>query len=540
MSVGNIQSSVNDSKVDLKFLNVGDVIKCGDSEFIYEESDGSRHELIKQKTGTSLVSEEHHESFISILETISKIIQREDYKSNLPSILKIACDTMGGDHGILHCQINDDDFHYCYPDDSIQISQSAIDQSMEKKEAVLWNLEDDSKPFDSSMSITKNQLTSILTAPFKIYDQSKSNGYLYIQRKAQQKSFNQKDLTLFKEFLKVCELLIKNSWEKQSQKNEIASLRGVQNQKGLIYACEPMSQLLQLAKKAAKMPVPILIQGETGTGKEVLAKLIHENSNRKEFKFIGVNCGAIPENLIESELFGHVKGSFTGAVENKKGIFEECSQGTLFLDEIGELDLSLQVKLLRVLQEKKVTPVGSSKEIEVDVRIISATHVDIDKAVEEKKFREDLFFRINVMNLNIPPLRARGADVLLIAIEFLNKFCIEYGLETCQFSKAAEKSLMKHGWPGNVRELENRVQKALIQVDEGKIEPLHLGLDKKEAVKSKRTLKEARENAEREVIHQVLTDSRANLTLAASILGVDRKVLRDVMERLSFKKEDYK
>jgi transcriptional regulator with PAS, ATPase and Fis domain len=286
----------------------------------------------------------------------------------------------------------------------------------------------------------------------------------------------------------------------------------------------------------------VIIRGETGTGKEVMARYIHKHSPRAEKPFIAVNCGAIPEHLMESLMFGHAKGSFTGAIENKKGFFEEADGGTIFLDEIGELPLNMQVKLLRVLQEKHITRVGDNREIPVNVRVISATHVDLEEAVREKRFREDLYFRIQVLPLELPPLRDRGQDVVLLAENFIQRYGAEYGRGKFHLSRNAEKALLGYHWPGNVRELENRVQKGLVQAVHGVIQPKDLGLDdmQVQAKESPRTLKEAREAVEREVISRALKDTNANLTLASTILGIDRKVLREIMERLGLKKEDFK
>ena len=297
-----------------------------------------------------------------------------------------------------------------------------------------------------------------------------------------------------------------------------------------------------LAEKLSTLPLPVIIRGETGTGKEVFARFIHNHSPRAERPFIAVNCGAIPENLIESLLFGHAKGSFTGAIDTRKGFFEEADGGTIFLDEIGELPMNMQVKLLRVLQEKHITRVGDNREIPVNVRVISATHVDLEEAVREKRFREDLYFRIQVMPLQLPPLRERGQDVVLLAEEFIKRYGAEYGRGRFKMSRNTEKALLGYHWPGNVRELENRIQKGLVQAVHGVIQPKDIGLDEvqKEAKESPRTLKEAREAVEREVIGRALQDSGANLTLAATILCIDRKVLREIMERLGIKKEDFK
>jgi DNA-binding NtrC family response regulator len=226
----------------------------------------------------------------------------------------------------------------------------------------------------------------------------------------------------------------------------------------------------------------------------------------------------------------------------RKGFFEEADGGTIFLDEIGELPMNMQVKLLRVLQEKHITRVGDNREIPVNVRIISATHVDLEDAVKAQRFREDLYFRIQVMPVVVPPLRNREQDVVLLANEFLARYGAEYGRGKFRLSRSSEKALLSYHWPGNVRELENKIQKALIQAVHGVVQPADLGLENVQSLakESPRTLKEAREIVDREVISRALRDSNANLTLAAMILGIDRKVLRDIMDRLGLKKEDFK
>ena len=288
--------------------------------------------------------------------------------------------------------------------------------------------------------------------------------------------------------------------------------------------------------------IPVLLQGESGAGKEVAARFIHNHGLRKDGPFVALNCSSIPKSLAESILEGSVRGAFTGAVDEKLGLVRSAEGGTLFLDEIGELPLNMQVKLLRVLQEKHITRVGDNREIPVNVRVISATHVDLEEAVKEKKFREDLYFRIQVMPIQVPPLRERGQDVVLLAEEFLKRYGAEYGRGKFKLSRNAEKALLSYHWPGNVRELENKIQKSLVQAVHGVIQPADLGLEtiQKDAKESPRTLKEAREAVEREVIGNALRDSNANLTLAATILGIDRKVLREIMERLGMKKEEFK
>ena len=461
--------------------------------------------------------------------------QRPDFL--FPKILEVVQDVLRADAAVLDIA-GEKPLHLTRPE-QVSISISAIRLAKSENKAVVWNqLDDDSA--DLSKSIVQNQLTSIMVSPFRTPDSE--SGYLYLQRAAREEPFTEDDSKLFDAFVGVCEKFAFAAFDRLRDKESLDVLKNVKRKGDIIYSSKQMDDVVSLADKLAPLPMPVIIRGETGTGKEVIARYIHSHSPRADRPFVAVNCGAIPENLMESLLFGHSKGSFTGAIENRKGFFEEAEGGTIFLDEIGELPLNMQVKLLRVVQEKHITRVGENRDIPVNVRVISATHVDLEQAVKEKRFREDLYFRIQVMPLNLPPLRDRGQDVVLLAEEFLTRYSAEYGRGKFHLSRNAEKALLGYHWPGNVRELENRIQKALVQAVHGVIQPKDLGLADAEtlAKDSPRTLKEAREAVEREVISRALKDSGANLTLAATILGIDRKVLREIMERLGLKKEDFK
>ena len=461
--------------------------------------------------------------------------QRPDFL--FPKILEVVQDVLRADAAVLDIA-GEKPLHLTRPE-NVSISISAIRLAKSENKAVVWNqLDDDSA--DLSKSIVQNQLTSIMVSPFRTPDSE--SGYLYLQRAAREEPFTEDDSKLFDAFVGVCEKFAFAAFDRLRDKESLDVLKNVKRKGDIIYSSKQMDDVVSLADKLAPLPMPVIIRGETGTGKEVIARYIHSHSPRADRPFVAVNCGAIPENLMESLLFGHSKGSFTGAIENRKGFFEEAEGGTIFLDEIGELPLNMQVKLLRVLQEKHITRVGENRDIPVNVRVISATHVDLEQAVKEKRFREDLYFRIQVMPLNLPPLRERGQDVVLLAEEFLIRYSAEYGRGKFHLSRNAEKALLGYHWPGNVRELENRIQKALVQAVHGVIQPKDLGLADAEtlAKDSPRTLKEAREAVERDVISRALKDSGANLTLAATILGIDRKVLREIMERLGLKKEDFK
>ncbi len=308
------------------------------------------------------------------------------------------------------------------------------------------------------------------------------------------------------------------------------TLSRVPSRFGIMGESDAMARVYQFILKASSTSATVLISGESGTGKELVARAIHYNSNRSAAAFVPVNCGGIPEGLLESELFGHVRGAFTGAVESRAGFFQTADGGTLFLDEIGDTSLAMQAKLLRVLQEKEVCMVGARKTQKVDVRVLAATNRDLVSMIQKGTFREDLYFRLNVINISIPPLRERGDDVLLLARHFASRFAEEQGRPVPRFSENTLGVLAKYDWPGNVRELENMIQRLVLMTDGDVIEipdlpplmrfsaPRESGLD--------RTLAEV----EGEYIRNVLANVGGNKTRAAEVLGIDRKTLREKLK----------
>ncbi len=318
-----------------------------------------------------------------------------------------------------------------------------------------------------------------------------------------------------------------------------------QNPDEMIGTSPAMEELFNRLKRIADSDITVLIGGESGTGKELVAKALHRQSTRKNGRFISVNCAAIPENLLENELFGHAKGAFTGAHSPHKGMFVQAEGGTLFLDEIGELPLSLQPKLLRALEESKVRPVGSEKEISFDVRLVVATNQDLAASVKEERFRSDLFFRINVMNVNLPPLRDRGNDILLLAQHFVERFSIRYKNRVIGFSEAVAEKLLSYSWGGNVRELRNVVERAVALTRYEKLLPedlpenlrsFHKRLDgfTTNDFMELHTLEEMNYR----YIQHVLKILNGNKTKAARILGVDRKTLYRKMGKRIYPGED--
>ena len=301
----------------------------------------------------------------------------------------------------------------------------------------------------------------------------------------------------------------------------------------IIGSSAPMLEIFATVRKVAGTDIPVLIHGESGTGKELIANAIHNLSARKNGPFIAINCGAIPDTLLESELFGHEKGSFTGASIQRKGKLEYANGGTLFLDEIGDLLPELQVKILRFLQEKVIERVGGRHTIPIDARVIAATNQNLEEEVKANRFREDLYFRLAVVKMALPPLRERGGDVIQLAEHLVTAFSKELKKATKKFSKPALEAIRRHAWPGNVRELQNRVKRAIVLAEGIYIGPGELELETpaESAENGSSTLKEAREALERDILANALRENDGNISKTAKALGISRPTLYDLMSR---------
>ncbi len=300
---------------------------------------------------------------------------------------------------------------------------------------------------------------------------------------------------------------------------------------GMIGNCPRMQDVFQNIRKVAATDAPVLIFGESGTGKELAARAVHSLSTRKNGPFVAINCGAIPENLLESELFGHEKGSFTGAHIQRQGRFEIAHGGTLFLDEIADITPNLQVKLLRFLQEHQIERVGGRRPVSVDVRVICATNADLQKEMALGRFREDLYYRIGVVIISMPPLRDRNGDITLLAESMLRSLCAEYK-KKLTFSKKALQALETYSWPGNVRELENRLRRAAIMVEGRQVTLQDLSLEGEYAAYEMMGLSKAREAIEKDLIERAIARNRGNLTKCADELQIARSSLYELIDKL--------
>lgn len=307
----------------------------------------------------------------------------------------------------------------------------------------------------------------------------------------------------------------------------------------IIGKCQQMSEVYDIIERTSATDATILITGESGTGKELVAKALHMQSPRKDFPFVVINCGAIPENLLESELFGHEKGAFTGAHVQRKGRLERANQGTVFLDEIGELSVALQVKLLRFFQEREIERVGGREPIQIDVRIIAATNRNLEEEIEKERFRPDLFYRLSVIPINLPPLREREQDIFTLANHFLNKFNLEHERKIKGFSREATKLIQDYSWPGNIRELENKVKRAVIMTKNAVIIPEDFNLKFEESPQEKMNLRKAVEEFEENCVRQALLKNDGNVSRTAQELGINRTTFYDMLNRYNIDRADY-
>ncbi|MFN2349419.1 MAG: PEP-CTERM-box response regulator transcription factor [Thioalkalivibrio sp.] len=320
-------------------------------------------------------------------------------------------------------------------------------------------------------------------------------------------------------------------YELEREYRRLQQSQGTSPLPGLIATSPEMLKICRTVEKVAPADVTTLLLGESGTGKEVVARAIHHLSNRRDFRFVAINCAAIPENLLESELFGYEKGAFTGAAKQTRGKFEYADGGTLFLDEVGDLPMSLQAKLLRFLQERVIERVGGREEIPVDVRVVCATHQDLKGQIGENLFREDLFYRISEMTITIPPLRERSGDAHLLARVFLERFAREQGRAVKGFTPEALKAIENHAWPGNVRELENRIKRAVIMTDGTQITSEDLELSSEGQDPLMLNLRQVRDDAESRALRRTLQIVDGNISRAAELLGVTRPTLYDLLKK---------
>ena len=406
------------------------------------------------------------------------------------------------------------------------INREIIKKALEEKQPIIINdFKEDSVLLDSG-----NNLKNVLCLPLII--ENKPVGAIYLERKDGFGPFTREDLELVIAISKPINLILKNRDEFQ----EIGD-KNVELAKPFLGGkSKTFRYILNLIDRVKNSDAPVFISGESGTGKELVAKAIHQNGTRRNGRFVAVNCGAIPEFLLESELFGHVKGAFSGAVKDKPGLIEEADGGTFFLDEIGDLSPHLQAKLLRVLQEKEIRRIGENKPRLINVRFISATNKNIEKEIERGNFREDLYYRLKIIAVELPPLRERREDLLFFLNHFLEKYCAEMRRERAYFSPRALELLMNYSWPGNVRELQNEIQRCLVFAGEDnfiKEECLGLKINPHREcfTTSSYGFFQARAEFEKRFLNQALARWNSNRARTAEEIGLSRQGLFKLIKK---------
>jgi transcriptional regulator with GAF, ATPase, and Fis domain len=411
------------------------------------------------------------------------------------------------------------------------ISDSIVRKVIETGRPVIVSDALNDSQFKTSESVLALRLSSVMCAP--LVSQGHVQGVLYVGNDRIKGLFDRNQLDVLSIFASQASLILENALLLNALRADKEKLVAELKDKRfgeIIGSCPSMLEVFRKLQKVATTDISVLITGETGTGKELIAREIHRRSNRVNGPFVVINCGAIPENLIESELFGHVKGAFTGAIASRPGKFQAASGGTLFLDEIGELPLALQVKLLRALQERVVFRVGDSKPEKVDIRVVAATNRVLEDEIRAGRFREDLYYRLNVVNIYLPPLRERGDDVLIIAKALLSKHAEELASHVQGFTPQALAAVRKHAWPGNIRQLENRIKKALVLCEKALLGPEDLDLGR-ESENPILPLEKAKEEFQRRYVLEVLERNNGNRTQTARDLGVDPRTIFRYLER---------
>ncbi len=409
------------------------------------------------------------------------------------------------------------------PNQPIQVSQTILDQVIEENLAVLCNDVPSDETFREAESLLSPQVRSVLAVPLEVQD--KRLGALYLDASSQGASFDSDLLQLVTALGNVAALAIDNARHLERLGEENRRLQEELNiQHSMVGESQRMRAVYQFVSRVAARESTVLIQGESGTGKELVARAIHSNSSRADRPFVAINCAAIVDTLLESELFGHEKGAFTGAVAQKKGKLETAEGGTVFLDEVGELAAPLQAKLLRVLQEREFERVGGTRPIKLDVRLIAATNVDLNESSRAGKFRQDLYYRLNVVSIQMPPLRERPEDIPLLAAYFTARYSEKVNRRVAGISPKARACLLRYPWPGNVRELENAIERALVLGSTELILPEDLPDSILEETASSgepvTALHDGIREAKKRIIEQAIEQANGNYTEAAGILGV--------------------
>ena len=526
----------------------GDIVTLGETEFTYVAR--AAEPQVVESPSPRKTRKERQESgddasggFMRLFRFAEKLLAGQPLNTLFKTLLDSVIEATGADKGFLlilwdgkveiPAARNVDKVDL--GSDLAQISDTIVARVLKDRKPLIISDALKDTVFGQSKSVMDLRLSSVMCVP--LVARGQMLGILYVGNDNVADLFTDSDLDHLTIYAAWTSIIVQNALlmdqlRSDNEKLREALARGTNKMKG---SCPQMMAVLRTIERVARTDISVLILGETGTGKELVAREIHAQSERHDKPFISINCSAIPENLLESELFGHVKGAFTGAVATKVGKFEAASGGTLFLDEIGVMPLQLQVKLLRVIQERVIEKVGEVKPRPIDIRIVSATNKDLDAEVREGRFREDLFYRLNEISVDLPPLRDRGDDIVEIGQHLLKRYAADYGGKARGFSHDALRAMRNYFWPGNVREMENRIKKAVVMGDRPLVSPEDLGFTADQARPRFEPLAEARENFQVEYIKEALMAHNWNKAQTAKSLDVDPRTIFRYVEK--FKQE---
>jgi len=473
--------------------------------------------------------------FEALLEISAELNSIRALDEVLERVMDIAIETVAAERGFIVLKNNDTNgsvdvvcarkFQEENLSELISMSTSVIKRVLSDGQPILTYDASEDARFKNAESVQLHKIHSIICVPLK--DDGEMLGAIYMDNRSNVGRFNEDNLDFLRAFSRLSTVAIINArvFEQLKTQNTVLQSRLAQQRRypHIIGNSKEIVQIFDLIDKVAATEATVLIEGESGTGKELVAQAIHDQSNRRDQVFIPIYCGSLSENLLESELFGHKKGAFTGASDNKEGLFEEANGGTFFLDEIADISKNMQTKLLRVLQEGEVKRVGESRLFKVDVRILAASNKDLWEQVQKGAFREDLYYRLNVIKIKLPPLRERRGDIPILANFFLKIYCDKNKKYVKNLSNQALDRLLNYNWPGNVRELENTMERAVILARGTQIEPEDLQMhENKMALEGSLNLKEV----ERRIVMKTLEEFNGNRTHAAKALGVSRRWLQ--------------
>ena len=529
--------SINGRKRKKQVLKHLDVVSVGELDFVFSMLDGGH---AKEGEDEADVLRMELMGFRQLLHFSERLFEQYDLNTLLEHLMDAVIEITRADKGFLILvegesmqvrvarNLGKEDIE----DGMGQVSDSIVSKVSQSKTPLIVSDALHHEEFCQAQSVVNLKLNSVMCAP--LLHKRRLIGVLYVGNEHITNLFERRHLDLLAIFASQASLILANAIlvnELRLDKETLTQRLEEMRYGSIIGACTAMQKIFETIEKLAPTSVNVLVLGETGTGKELIANELHNRSPRVDGPFVTINCGAIPETLLESELFGHVKGSFTGASHTREGRFQAADGGTIFLDEIGEMPLNLQVKLLRVLQDRTITKVGATKSEAIDIRVVAATHVDLEQAVKEGKFREDLYYRLNVVQLKLPPLRQRGEDVVLIAKYLIQSICEEFSMASKQLGPEAIAAIKRYAWPGNIRQLENRLKKALVLAESSILTPEDLDLIPEVLADTILPLAEAKEQFATRYILEALERNDHNRTQTARELGVDPRTIFRYLEK---------